>query len=149
MSKKITFRGLIASGLEEKLHMAKLNGKTGYKINKFSIISADPTSESCELVCKVYNRTKTNNVGTGIDFTDGDLMAVAYFENSSGISSASVNPTIIFDGEVTNQDMYITATDGSGNTISTNYFLELETVSLSDIQATQLTLKNLRTIASR
>ena len=34
-------------------------------------------------------------------------------------------------------------------THETNYYIELETVALSDSQSTQLTLKNLRTIASR
>ena len=52
-------------------------------------------------------------------------------------------------GDVTfNQDIYVNITDISGSTVPANYYIELETIPLSDIQATQLTLKNIRTITS-
>ena len=38
--------------------------------------------------------------------------------------------------------------DASGNTVPGNYYIEVETMELSDVQATQLTLKNIKTITS-
>ena len=55
---------------------------------------------------------------------------------------------IVFDNEVFNQDIYINTAATTG-TIPVNYHIELETVALSATESTQLTLKNLRTIASR
>jgi hypothetical protein len=143
----ITFKGQINDGLQEKINLATLNGKTGYKIVKFKIISPSPGTNTCELLAKVFVKDQSGKITNTIDFTDGELLATAYFAIAA--STFTTGDSIIFDSEITNQDMYITVSDNSGNSIATNYFLELETMPLSDIQSTQMTLKNLRSISSR
>ena len=145
MSKRITFRGNIKDGLQEKINLATLNGKTGYRITKFQIIGEAPASATSELVCKVFDKEST--ISATVDFTDASLLAVAYEEEHSN-STTFGGTVIIFDNQVFNQNIYVTAVDGSGGTKATNYYLELETIALSDIQSTQLTLKSLRTLAA-
>jgi hypothetical protein len=148
MSKKITFRGQIADGLQNKINLATLNGKTGYKITNFKICGLIMGAGDKELTAQVFTKDQSGAITSEVDFTDSNLLAVALYNDVASQATGN-DEVIIFDGEVFNQDIFITAVDQSGNTAPTNYYLELETVGLSDVQATQLTLKNLRTIASR
>tara|TARA_R100000808_G_scaffold3357_1_gene11986 strand:+ start:1964 stop:2410 length:447 start_codon:yes stop_codon:yes gene_type:complete len=148
MSKRISYRGIIDAGLQEKIRLSTPKGKTGYKITKFQIISPDPGTSSVELIAKVYSKDQTGQISNDIDFTENDLLAVAHFSANGSSQTYPEDMVVIFDNEVFNQNIFVTATDDSGSS-KTNYYLELETVPLNDIQSTQLTLKNLRTIASR
>ena len=65
--------------------------------------------------------------------------------------SGNTNPTfqtVIFDTEMTNQDIFVSIIDAAGATIECNYYIELEPMDLSDIESTMLTLKNMRSITS-
>ena len=44
--------------------------------------------------------------------------------------------------------MFITIIDAAGGTIDCNYYLELEAMEISDLEATYLTLQNIRTVAN-
>ncbi len=149
MSKKISFKGSIPEGLEERIKLATLNGKVGYRITKFLTMNGTPGAANYETTTKVYAKPQGSGT-TGVDFTESDLLAVSYIEDASAITSvgASMTQSIIFDNEVINQDIYVTTASLTG-TVATNYYIELETMALSDSQSTQLTLKNLRAIASR
>ena len=148
MSRKISFRGQIIDGEIEKIKLSTLNGKTGYKITKFQIIDPSPGQNDVELLAKIYSKNpSTSSVGAGdVDFTEGSLMAVSFYTFKNGDIGVSFQS--IFDNEITNQDIFITATDSTAGTKSTNYYIELEAMKLTDIQATQLTLKNIRSITS-
>ena len=63
-------------------------------------------------------------------------------------TSESSHETIVMDNTVFNQDIFITAGDPDGGTVAVNYYIELEAMELSEIETTQLTLRNLRTITS-
>lgn len=150
MSNTISFRGSITPGTDEqKIKLATINGKTGYKITKFQIMGSTPGASgtgSYEYLCQIFNR-RTSPTST-VDFTNGDLMAVAYLEGNASNQYAD-NMEVIFDNEITNQDIFVTGVDVGGGVQPFNYYIELERVTLTDVQSTQLTLKNLRTIASR
>jgi len=136
-------------GEQDRIKLSTLNGKTGYKITQLNIINQTPgTTTNHALVCKIYTKDQTGSVTNTIDFTEGDLLAIAYSTQSTS-SNTMFAETIIFDNKVFNQDIYVYIVDPSGATDPGNYYIELETMALSDIQSTQLTLKNLRTIASR
>ena len=148
MSKRISFKGSLAEGLEEKIKLSTLNGKRGYKIIKFETMNSAPGAGSYETITKVYSKTQGSG-STTVDFTEGDLIAVNYIEDGGAVTNGPASTqTMIFDNEVFNQDIFVTTASTQG-TNPTNYYIELETVALTDIQATQLTLKNLRNIASR
>ena len=99
-------------------------------------------------ICKIYSKDQTGSLANSVDFTEGDLLAVAIYNGNAAAFNYPTNETIIFDNEIFNQDIFIYAGDTVA-TADTNFYLELETVKLTDVQSTQLTLKNLRTIAGR
>ena len=146
MSKTLSFRGKIAEGLEERIKLSTIKGKRGYKITKFETMSTAIGNTNFETITKIYSKSQGSG-STTVDFTESDLLGVSYIEDNHDPAYPS-SVQIIFDNEVFNQDIYVTSAGHTGTT-PTNYYIELETVALTDIQATQLTLKNLRNIASR
>ena len=149
MSKTLSFRGTLDIGVQQSIKLSTMNGKTGYRIKNFQIMSSTPGSTSVEYVCKIYSKSQAAaSISAAVQFTESDLLAVNYYQDNQG-EQYSDSTLVIFDNEVFNQDISIYCADASGGTKPCNFYIELETVSLSDIQATQLTLKNLRTIASR
>ena len=146
MSRIISYKGTLDIGLEDRIRLKTIKGKVGYKIIKFQILPSTPGAAEFELVGKI-TKVKDPNIGPTVKFTDSDLLAVAYYQDGSSISNnASVD--IIFDNEIVNQDIFVNMTDASSGTVPGNYYIELETMDLSDIETTQLTLKSLRTILS-
>ena len=146
MSRIISYKGTLDIGLEDRIRLKTIKGKVGYKIIKFQILPSTPGAAEFELVGNI-TKVKDPNIGPTVKFTDSDLLAVAYYQDGSSISNnASVD--IIFDNEIVNQDIFVNMTDASSGTVPGNYYIELETMDLSEIETTQLTLKSLRTISS-
>ena len=147
MSKRISFKGNIPSGLQDRIRLKTNNGKTGYRITKFQCISEEPATTTAEIVCKIFKTDQTGSIGHDINFTNSDLLAVNYTEEHSN-STEFGGTNIIFDNEMFNQDIFVTASDGSGGTKACNYYIELEVIPITDIEATMLTLQSLRNLAS-
>ena len=148
MSRTISYRGTIAMGQEERISFKRILGKIGYKVNKFQIIGTAPGTSTFEYVGKI-TKVADPNIGPTINFTDADLLAVAYYEDTSGSGGSGNVNTIVFDNEKFNQDIFVNITDASGNTTPCNYYIELETMDLSELETTMLTLRSLRTVTSR
>tara|TARA_R110002110_G_C13423770_1_gene714673 strand:- start:536 stop:976 length:441 start_codon:yes stop_codon:yes gene_type:complete len=146
MSKKLSYRGRLDIGTEQRITLRTMKGKVGYKITKFQLVSNTPGIGVQEFVGKI-TKIKDPNIGATVDFTDSNLMACAV--QSTHSSNLLLTETVIFDNEITNQDIFVNITDAAGGTVQCNYFIELETMELSDVESTQLTLKSLRTIASQ
>jgi len=146
MSKTLSFRGIVDMGVQQKINLRTMKGKTGYKITKLEIINKGTGTAAPELVFKIYSKPQTSFPAT-VDFSEGDLLGMAYY--TSYTTGGANTSAIIFDNQVFNQDIYVYAEDAASGTDPCNYYIEIETISLSDVQSTQLTLKNLRTIASR
>lgn len=144
MGKTISYRGIIAEGLQERIRLSTLKGKRGYKITKFQTLMSTPGVTGYENTMKIYSKEQTA-VSTSVNFTEGDLLAASYIEDDAN-HAYPISNIVIFDNEVFNQDIYVTSANETG-TVPVNYYIELETVELSDIQATQLTLKSLRSIS--
>ena len=146
MSKKLSYKGQLPIDTEERISLATLNGKTGYRIKKFEIISSTPGVGDVEIVAKVM-KDKDPNIGPTVNLTDSNYLAVIFYQD--GASQVYPSQTeLIFDNETFNQDIYINISSPNGSTIPFNYYLELESMALSDLEATMLTLKNIRTITS-
>ena len=146
MSRIISYRGTLAMGLEDRIRLRTIKGKVGYKISKFQLLSSTPGVNIQEFVGKITKVTDPN-IGPVVNFTDSDMMACAVQSTHSG--NLLLTETVIFDNEITNQDIFVNITDGAGGTVPCNYYIELEVVDLSDIETTQITLKSLRTVTSR
>ena len=144
MSKIKSFRGLIADDTIDTVVLHTNTGSTGYKITKFEIMANRPGAQTIESIVKVYKVPQTTVDGV-IDFSDNTLLAAAIFENNSGSGSLPFYQFAIFDNEIFNQDIYITAADVNGSE-SVNYHIELEQVKLSLDENTVATLKDIRNI---
>ena len=138
---------MLAPGTQEKIRLKTNNGKTGYKITNFQVISNQPGSADYESVVKITKIEDPTVVAT-IDFTDSKLMAVAYYKGKLSANEPATTDTIIFDNEMTNQDIFINVSDAASGTVPCNYYIELEAMELSDIQSTEITLRNIREVLS-
>ena len=97
MSKKLSYKGILDEGLEERIKLSTLNGKTGYKITKFQVISNTPGAAEYETTVKIYSKPQGSG-STSVDFTESDLLAVAYIEDNP-THAYPISETIIFDNE--------------------------------------------------
>jgi hypothetical protein len=148
MSKTITFRGQLDSGGMDEINLKTNTGKKGYKITKFETMPDTPGTNQTESIVKIYNKTQSS-VDALIDFTESDLMAARFQAIANGSNEAYATAVeTIFDNTVVNQNIFVTAIELAGGR-PTNYYIELESMTLSDVQSTQLTLKSLRNVASR
>ena len=146
MSKTISYSGTLDMGTQDKIKLSTLKGKIGYKITKFQLMPTAPGTANYEYVGKISSNDQTGSIGTTINFTDSTLLAAIY---QPGKSSDSISPIVtIFDNKIFNQDIFVNITDASGATNPCNYYIELKTMKLTDIETTMLTLQNNRTITA-
>jgi len=138
-----TFRGILLDDEQQKIRLSTKKGKIGYKILKFQTMSETPyAGGTAEHVTKLFKVTQSAIDGN-VDFSDGNLLGVAIINNHTTGYQYPPNPVIIFDQETFNQDIYITHRDMDG-AISCNYYLELETMPLTDNAAAVSTLRDIR-----
>lgn len=147
MSKKLSYKGKLPIGEQDRIKLATMDGKTGYKIVKFQIVSTTAGAANSELIGQIFKTDQTGKITSTIDFSNSDLLAVAQYHDANS-TSYGFTEQFIFDNEKFNQDIFVNITDISGSTAPANYYIELETMSLNDLEATMLTLKNIRTITS-
>jgi hypothetical protein len=147
MSKTISFKGQIPIGEQDRIRLKTNNGKTGYKITKFQVLPGRPGVDDVELVCQIFKKDQTGSITSEVNFTDSDLLAVAYYQDDLQNHYAS-STDILFDNEKFNQDIFVTMTDASGATNPANYYIELEVMALSDLEATMLTLQSIRQVTA-
>jgi len=139
-----TFRGQLAHGGQDQIHLGTIKGKMGYRINKFQIMTEEPYGGgSGEHIVQIWKAEQTT-IDANVNFTDGNLLGAAITNNStSGYNYGSLS-TIIFDNEIFNQDIFITHHDNQAGQ-SCNYYFELEAIPLTDQGAEYTTLKDIRT----
>jgi len=136
-----TFRGHVADGGEDKIRLSTKKGKIGYKIVKFQTIGKTLGTTVHESTCQVWKVPGMSVAAGSIDFSDGNLLAVAFWK-SHGDTLAFQH--VLFDQEVFNQDIYVTNQDTGGDSTPINYYIELELISLSDNAAAVSTLGDIR-----
>jgi len=142
-----TFRGLIADGGQDTIVLHTNDGSTGYRIVKFQLMPGTPGTKEHELICKIYKREQTTIDGV-IDFSDNTLLAASIMMSYAPTASIT-STTTVFDNEIFNQDIYVTAIDGEAIPPSaTNYYIELEQVKLALDENTVATLKDIRNVTA-
>lgn len=141
-----TFKGVLGDGDQDRIRLGTIKGKVGYRIVKFQVIGMRPGALNYEAIVQVW---KTDQTAVGfvatIDFTNINLLGIATWSSSTNNEVYSDDTTIIFDREIINQDIYITSQDLQDQ--SMNYYLELETIDLTDMAAEYTTIKDLRATA--
>ena len=144
MSRIVSFRGLIADGEQETIHLHTNDGSTGYRITKFQLMAKTPGVANYEHIVKIY-KTEQSSVDAIIDFSDNRLLAGGFLEGSDD-NAYSDGIIVVFDNEVFNQDIYITHSEVKLAN-ECNYYIELEQVSLDLNENTVATLKDIRNVA--
>ena len=123
MSRTISYKGTCDIGTQDRISLATIIGKVGYKITKFQLISTLPGTTNIEYVGKITKITENSIIGD-VQLTDSNIMAVCYYVDNN--SSAVVpNQTIIIDNEITNQDIFVNISDVAGGSVECNYYIEL------------------------
>jgi len=135
-----TFRGLLVDGGQDTINLHTNDGKIGYRIVKFQCMQ-DGFGNS-EMVIKIYKKKQTTFTST-IDFNDNTLLAACMISGSSGGEAYPEDVSVIFDSEIFNQDIYVTA-GASSSPDPTNYYIELEQISLDLNESTVATLQSIR-----
>jgi len=141
-----TFRGLITNNTQDTIVLHTNNGSTGYRIVKFQVINQNPTTQNVEAVLKITSVSVTPTLL--IDFSDGDILAVAHYTSGEASNTNPVNETVIFDAEIFNQDIYISSIGQGANIDGMNYYLELEQMKLDLSESTVATLKDVRSVTT-
>jgi len=136
-----SYRGLLEDGGQDKIRLTTTDGRMGYKIIKFQVMTAAPVGAASEHVVKIFNE-KQAVVSAAVDFSDPVLLAVNVWTNAVGYGFEGTMG-VIFDGHIFNQDIYITQSEETGNAAA-NYYIELEQLKLTAIQAEVLIVKDLR-----
>ena len=78
MSKIKTYKGMLAVGEQEKIHLSTNDGLTGYRINMIDTISRSPGDGDVEHILQVFTTDQTGSISALVDFSNSDLLAVAY-----------------------------------------------------------------------
>jgi len=138
-----TFRGMLADNAQERIHLGTNKGMVGYRILKFQIMSETPYDQNAaEHIVKIYKKEQSTVDGV-VNFSSSILLGVAIINNNTtGYSYPSI-PTIIFDQETFNQDIFVTHSDVV-NAVPCNYYIELEQIMLSTDEASVASLKDIK-----
>jgi len=133
-----SFRGLLADGAQEKIRIQGATGEVAWRITKFQIIEAAPGTLDVEIVSKIYREEQSSLVAT-IDFTDAELLGVAYYQGGNS-TEESAGTTVIFDNTLFSRNIYVSTRDAGSNAGSINYYIELEEVKVSAAGMAQLSV---------
>jgi hypothetical protein len=137
-----SFRGLLADGGQDQIHLSTNKGKVGYQIVKFEVMGNAPGITTQESVVMVWKTKQSSSVGV-VDFSNGDLLATGLVMLHDS-SAYQFTTDVIFDNQIVNQDIYVTHKDvDTGQPC--NYYIELDIIPLTDQGAEYTTLRDLRT----
>ncbi len=129
-----------------KINLRTNNSKVGYKIAKFQIMPELPGVHDYELVGKIY-KTNQDSITSDVKF-ESNLLAATFQKTESSGDGGSTFETVIFANEKVNQNIFMYITDVGARSDPANYYIELETMLLSDVESTMLTLQSIRDIRS-
>jgi len=146
-----SFKGMILDEGQDQIYLSTNNGRIGYRIVRFDIMTNIPhvAGTDTEHVVMVWKAARTatqlgDPTTTNPDFSDNDLLAVGVATNDVTGSGHGYWDTTIFDNEIFNQDIFVTNRDEGGSVTACNYYIELEVMELSSSQAEYTTLKDIR-----
>ena len=137
-----SFRAKIKHNTIDTISLKTNNGATGYRITKFELFSASPSTERTESTMKIY-KTPQSAADGAVNFSDQTLLAASFLGNYEQ-AQYPFKYTVVFDNEIFNQDIYVTYDAGDASTVDCNYYIELEQIKLDLNENTVATLKDIR-----
>jgi len=145
-----TYRGMLENSTQDRIRLSTIQGKIGYQIVKFELMTHIPAdANDTEHIVMIWKTERTstelgNTTTAQPDFTDSALLAAGVMIQDVTGSGHGYWTETIFDNEIVNQDIYISARDVGGTAVACNYYLELEVIALDDARAEYTTLKDMR-----
>jgi len=130
-----SFRGLLASGEQDKIRIEGATGEIAWRITKFQTVNSAPGAEDVENTTQIFREEQSAVVST-IDFTDDELLAISVYRAGAGLAEPNTS-NIIFDNALFSRNIYVTS-GNAGGSASMNYYVELEEVKLSAAGMAQL-----------
>jgi hypothetical protein len=104
---------------------------------------AGHTSSEAESTVKIY-KIKQTTIDSVVDFSDNTLLGAGVLGYDADISIYPPTRIVTFDGEIFNQDIYVTHSNLHPDVSPCNYYIELEQVNLDLNESTVATLKDIR-----
>ena len=138
-----SFRGKLAHNTQDTIVLHTNDGSIGYRITKFQIMPEDPSLATVKYVTKIYKINQTA-IDDSVDFSDNTLLGAASYNEAPGAQDQAGYGVIIFDGEIFNQDIYVTNFDAGAENKAINYYIEMEQIKLDIGENTVATLKDIR-----
>ena len=145
-----TFRGLMKTATQDRIHLHTNDGSIGYRIVKFELMASAPGAADYEAIVKVYTDKQEFPFPTPggvsdasiIDFSDNTLLAAGTYQGNAAAFNYPTTQFVTFDNKIFNQDIFVTFVDLQGNNM--NYYIELEQVKLDLNENTVATLTDIR-----
>ena len=134
-----SFKGLVADDGQDEINLERQNVNLAYRIVKFGIISAAPGTDNEEAVVKIYKESQSGSIDGIVNFTDPNLLGVAFSAASNNTYYSYGTPNIIFDNELFSRNIFVTYHAVLGTT-DMNYYIEIEEVPVSAAALMQLKL---------
>jgi len=121
-----SFRGLLVNDdIPERIHIQGSVGAIAWRITKFQVMGINE-DKNYETVVQINRKEITPS--DSVNFADNDLLGAALYGDTDSIDQAT--SSVIFDREIFNQDIFISAKATAG-TSAINYYIELEEVKVS------------------
>ena len=142
MSQRINFRAKMKHNTIDTISLHTIDGTVGYRIVKFELFSASPSTERTESTIKIF-KVNPGVANGAVDFSDNTLIAAGFLGN---YEEAQYPPgtSVIFDSEIFNQDIFVTHDSGNASSVDCNYYIELEQIKLNSNETAVATLKNIK-----
>tara|TARA_R100001594_G_scaffold76520_1_gene111140 strand:+ start:57 stop:521 length:465 start_codon:yes stop_codon:yes gene_type:complete len=137
-----SFRGNLKDGEIQELNLRTNNGKTGYRIVKLELFPAKFGYFDQKSTVTI-STTEPAAASSLVNFSDADLLGASCISTDNSEANP-LNLTSVFDHVKFNQNIWIAHNDAHGDQNAVNYYLELETMTLSDNETTVATLQSLR-----
>ena len=141
---------MLANSTQDRLRLSTIKGKVGYQIVKFELMTHIPAdANDTEHIVMIWKTARSStqladSTTAQPDFTNSALLAAGVMIQDVTGSGHGYWTSSIFDNQIVNQDIYISARDVGGTAVACNYYLELEVISLDDGAAAYTTLKDMR-----
>jgi len=138
-----SFRGLLADGGQDEINLERQNVNLAYRVVKFELMHGAPGTINVESVVKIYRESQSSIDGI-VNFTDTDLLGVAFLTFNASNPTYSTTETITFDNVLFSRNIFVTNKDVSANANTCNYYIELEEVPVGAATLMQLKLGTAR-----
>lgn len=144
-----SFRGEIADGGIDTIHLHTNTGTTGYRIKKLQLFPHKFGTEDQKSTVTIFSIPQAAGSATNeVDFSDNTLLGAACLSTDNSENNP-LNNNVVFDNVTFNQDIYVCHENVHSDAKPVNYYIELEQIKLDLGENTTATLKDIRNIKGR